>query len=81
MSLATPPLFRLTTRKAGHLTLASDQGDVVHLFVLEDDVIRVLVLPEGRLDRGRHREPAYRDCGDQAHRSSCEIFSVRGPCG
>jgi alpha-glucosidase len=53
MSLATPPLFRLTTRKAGHLTLASDQGDVVHLFVLEDDVIRVLVLPEGRLDQPR----------------------------
>ncbi|TPW00468.1 MAG: hypothetical protein USCAAHI_00082 [Beijerinckiaceae bacterium] len=38
MSLMTPPRFRLTAREAGHLALASDQGDVVHLFVLEDDI-------------------------------------------
>jgi alpha-glucosidase len=35
------------------LTLASNHGDVAHLFVLEDDIIRVLVLPEGRLDQPR----------------------------
>jgi alpha-glucosidase len=49
MSLSVPPLFRLTERKAGHLTLGSDQGDTAHIFVLESDIIRVLVLPHGRL--------------------------------
>jgi hypothetical protein len=53
MSLMMPPRFALTARKAGHLTLASNHGDATHLFVLEDDIIRVLVLPEGRLDQPR----------------------------
>jgi alpha-glucosidase len=53
MSLATPPRFALATRKAGHLSLASDQGDTAHVFVLENDIVRVLVLPDGRLDQPR----------------------------
>ena len=53
MSLATPPRFALTAHAAGHLTLASDQGDTAHIFVLENDIIRVLVLPGGRLDQPR----------------------------
>jgi alpha-glucosidase len=53
MSLATPPRFALTARKAGHLALASDQGDTAHVFVLENDIIRVLVLPDGRLNQPR----------------------------
>jgi alpha-glucosidase len=52
-SLATPPRFALSAREAGHLTLASDQGDTAHVFVIEDDIIRVLVLPGGRLDQPR----------------------------
>ncbi len=53
MSLSVPPLFSMTARKAGHLTLASDQGDTAHIFALESDIIRVLVLPRGRLDQPR----------------------------
>jgi alpha-glucosidase (family GH31 glycosyl hydrolase) len=53
MSLATPPRFALTARNADHLTLASDQGDTTHIFVLENDIIRVLVLPDGRLNQPR----------------------------
>ncbi|HUI19698.1 MAG TPA: glycoside hydrolase family 31 protein [Methylocella sp.] len=53
MSLAAPPQFAITAREAGHLTLASDRGDAAHVFVLEEDVIRVLVLPGGRLDQPR----------------------------
>jgi alpha-glucosidase len=53
MSLAAPPLFRLASTEANHLTLESDQGDVAHLFVLEQDIIRVMVLPGGRLEMGR----------------------------
>jgi alpha-glucosidase len=47
------PRFALTAREAGHLTLASDQGDTAHVFVLENDIIRVLVLPDGRLNQPR----------------------------
>lgn len=53
MSLARPPRFALAERVAGRLTLASDQGDAAHLFVLEEDIVRVLLLPGGRLDQPR----------------------------
>ena len=53
MSLAEPPLFRLVSSEAGHLTLESDQGDLAHLFVLEQDIIRLMVLPGGRLEMDR----------------------------
>ncbi len=53
MSLARPPRFALVARAAGHLTLASDRGDVAHAFVLEDDIVRLLVLPGGRLNEPR----------------------------
>jgi alpha-glucosidase len=53
MSLPTPPRFALTAHNSGHLTLASDQGDTAHVFILETDIIRVLVLPGGRLNQPR----------------------------
>ena len=53
MTLAAPPRFSLAAREAGHLRLASDQGDAAHIFVLEADIIRVLVLPGGRLEQPR----------------------------
>jgi hypothetical protein len=43
VTLAAPPRFSLAAREAGHLRLASDQGDAAHIFVLEADIIRVLV--------------------------------------
>jgi len=52
-SLAAPPRFHLAVTDGARLTLETDQGDVAHLFVLEDDIIRVMVLPGGRLDMGR----------------------------
>ena len=53
MSLSSPPLFRLARTDANHITLESNQGDLAHLFVLEDDIIRVMVLPGGRIDMDR----------------------------
>jgi alpha-glucosidase len=53
MSLATPPRFALTAHNSGHLALASDRGDRAHVFILETDIIRVLVLPGGRLNQPR----------------------------
>ena len=46
-SLADPPLFQLAERTPGHLVLREARGAVVHIFVLEDDIIHVAVLPEG----------------------------------
>ena len=49
MTLADPPLFRVASSDPGRLTLAAEGGAEVHIFVLEDDIVRVLVLPDGAL--------------------------------
>jgi len=49
MSLTRPPLFTSTGNDKGKLTLRSAEGHVAHIFVLEDDIIRVMVLPGGIL--------------------------------
>ncbi len=46
-SLAHPPLFALAQEERGHLVLREAHGAVVHIFVLEDDIVRVAVLPDG----------------------------------
>ena len=53
MSLADPPVFRLAASDPGRLTLAADGGAEVHIFVLEDDIVRVLVLPDGAMRQPR----------------------------
>jgi alpha-glucosidase len=52
-SLAAPPLFHLARTEPGRLTLESDRGDTVHIFVMEDDIVRVTVLPGGGLQQTR----------------------------
>ena len=52
-TLDHPPLFRLSGRDGAHLTLASDTGAVAHLFILEDDLVRLMVLPDGALRHPR----------------------------
>ncbi|MDR3517746.1 MAG: glycoside hydrolase family 31 protein [Azospirillaceae bacterium] len=49
MSLTSPPRFVLTETNANRLTLASPEGHLAHVFVLENDIIRVMVLPGGTL--------------------------------
>lgn len=53
MSLDQPPRFTVTARERGHLTLESDRGDKAHVLVLEEDIVRLLVLPGGRLKEPR----------------------------
>ena len=48
-SLASPPVFEIAARDGNRLTLKSAEGHVVHIFVLEDDIVRVMVLPDGAL--------------------------------
>lgn len=46
-TIANPPLFALTERAPGRITLTADTGAVVHLFVLEHDIVRLLLLADG----------------------------------
>jgi len=52
-TLEAPPLFHIAKASGGHIVLASDTTAQVHLFVLEEDIIRVLVLPDGELKQPR----------------------------
>ena len=46
-TLSNPPRFAVTARERGRVTLTADTGAVAHIFVLEDDVMRLLLLAEG----------------------------------
>ena len=52
-TLANPPVFRLASRVGNHITLSSDGLATAHVFVLEDDIVRVMLLPEGVLKHPR----------------------------
>ncbi|MBV8900486.1 MAG: alpha-glucosidase [Verrucomicrobia bacterium] len=49
MSLDEVPIFAITERAGARVTLQSPQNQRIHLFILEPDIIRVLVLPDGKL--------------------------------
>lgn len=53
MKLDNPPRFELSRRAGNHIELHSPEGHVAHLFVLEHDIVRLLVLPAGRLQMPR----------------------------
>jgi len=52
-TLDRPPVFHLEAQDGARLTLASDTAAVAHVFVLEDDIVRLLVLPTGALNHPR----------------------------
>ena len=45
--LSAPPCFTLAGRDGPRVTLAADTGAIAHVFVLEADIFRVLLLPTG----------------------------------
>jgi alpha-glucosidase len=49
MRLDQAPRFALQSCQANHLTLNSESGAVVHIWVLEQDIVRVMVLPNGQM--------------------------------
>ena len=49
-TLSAPPRFGVLERARGRVTLASDTGAVAHVFVLENDVLRLLLLPRGVIE-------------------------------
>ena len=48
-TLSRPPIFTLSARAPGRVTLTADTGAVAHVFVLEDDAMRLLLLAGGRV--------------------------------
>ena len=46
-SLLHPPVFEAAQPDGNHLRLTSVSGPVIDIFVLEDDIVRVRVLPDG----------------------------------
>ena len=48
MSLASIPNFQLLDQAGPRLTLQSQEGHLAHIFVLEEDILRVVVLPSGK---------------------------------
>ncbi|GGP26766.1 glycoside hydrolase family 31 protein [Silvimonas amylolytica] len=50
-SIANPPVFELARQEGAHLTFAAtSENHIAHVFVLEEDIIRVMVLPDGKLN-------------------------------
>ena len=75
-TLDQPPLFHLAGRDGAHLRLASDTGAAAHLFVLEDDLVRLLVLPDGVL---RHpRTWTLAPGADDAPAEGRDRFDIQG---
>src|SRR5215471_2274910 len=77
-SLATPPKFKIAERVGNRITLGSVEGHIVHLFVLEDDIVRVMVLPGGvlRFPRTWAIAPAEEDVPTEGRdRSGTAAFS------
>jgi len=52
-TLSHPPVFRIAEQAGPRITLSSETGAVAHVFVLEDDLIRLMVLPDGVLRHPR----------------------------
>lgn len=53
MRLDHPPVFALQSRSGNHLVLGSDGAAVAHIWVLEEDIVRVMLLPQGQLQMPR----------------------------
>ena len=47
MKLDTPPLFGIGQSDGNHVVLRSPDGPIAHIFVLEEDIVRVMLLPDG----------------------------------
>ena len=49
-TLSAPPIFAVSERVPGRVTLVSDTAAIAHIFVLEDDILRLLLLPRGTIE-------------------------------
>ena len=49
MKLDQSPLFGIGQSGGNHVILRSPDGPIAHIFILEEDIVRVLLLPDGKL--------------------------------
>jgi alpha-glucosidase len=47
-SMASPPAFSVINQDGSRITLRCAEGCIVNIFVLEEDILRVMMLPEGK---------------------------------
>ena len=47
MSISDNPVFSILSHAGNHLALESPEGHLAHIFILDEDLIRVMVLPGG----------------------------------
>jgi alpha-glucosidase len=75
-SLANPPRFRLARRDGAHIVLESDAGFAAHVFVLEPDIMRVVLLRGGefRMARTWAIAPGEDDVAEEGR----DRFDLRG---
>ena len=52
-TLASPPVFHFESQSGCRISLASDTGARAEIFVLEPDLIRLMVLPKGQMNHPR----------------------------
>ncbi|MDR1827071.1 MAG: glycoside hydrolase family 31 protein [Methylobacteriaceae bacterium] len=85
-TMAKAPRFTPGKPEGARITLSSPEGHVAHIFVLEEDIIRVMVLPGGVLHhpRGWAVAPGAEDVADTGRDRfdlsgfSCPAYSVEG---
>ena len=68
MSLASVPNFQLLDQTGSRLTLRSTEGHLAYIFVLEEDILRVVVLTSGKFNFPR----------TWAIAPGCEVSHLRG---
>ena len=81
-TLDRPPRFEPRWASPDHLILESDCAALAHIYVLEEDIIRVLVLPDGELKQPRTWAiaPGADDVPDEGrHRLALTGFSAPAP--
>ncbi len=77
-TLDRPPRFEVAEVGEGHVLLTSDGAARAHVFVLEEDIVRVLVLPDGVLKQPRTFAiaPGQSDVADDGrHRLDSDGFA------
>ncbi len=76
MKLDQPPLFGIGQSDANHVVLRSPDGPIAHIFVLEEDIVRVLLLPDGSV----HAPKSWAICpgGDDVAPEGRDRFDLSG---
>ena len=78
-TMAQNPRFSVLKNNEAILTLGSPEGHIAHVFVLEQDIIRIMVLPDGNLKhpRGWSIAPGQEDVPDHGRgRFDLDGFSL-----